>query len=584
MVRRSVWNRGGVPAPRVLLTALTAAAFASAIPNGFVWIDHWQIESGGLIAHSWAEFWQAIRQPLGAMPGWEGTAPYARPTVIAALSAVHAVAGTQPAAYHALSVSVHLANVLLLYGVLGDLAVPQTAAFLTSALFAVHPVQTAAVSWISGIADPLFALFVLAAFRLQLVVARRTPRAHLLQCLSLLAFTLALGSKETAAIFPFLLLAAYLMFPAAVVRRSAAASLAGWQAILPFLVVLAGAGAYRWGVLHGTAFGGMAAFPFSVRVQTVPRLLLSYLTLPLRFTALTVCDDYRVSTSWDGAAVGALAALVALIGCAIAVYKRQPHPAFALFWILLALVPVLNLVPILHYRADRFFYFPMIGWALGAVMLTRWVVGHAPRRLADGLAFAGMGVIVVLGALTVRRNLLFADDITLFASTVQVSPLCLEAHTALGDAYLRAGRVAEAVEHYQRARAPQPDRASYVVVPKVLINLGMAEMARHEYAAAAAVFAQAHALQPQLLHPLFGLGIANLAQGRTAAGVQWLEQARAIDPSDPDVTFNLALGYDRVGRSAEAVTLYRQYLSIAEHGRARALAEGRLRALRGTEE
>ena len=84
--------------PPALLAVLTVAAFANAVPNGFVWIEHWQVESGGLIAGSLGELWTAFREPLGNIPGWEGAAPYARPLVITVLSVVRALADLHPAA------------------------------------------------------------------------------------------------------------------------------------------------------------------------------------------------------------------------------------------------------------------------------------------------------------------------------------------------------------------------------------------------------------------------------------------------------------------------------------------------------
>ena len=108
----------------------------------------------------------------------------------------------------------------------------------------------------------------------------------------------------------------------------------------------------------------------------------------------------------------------------------------------------------------------------------------------------------------------------------------------------------------------------------------MAHLARADYAAADAAFGEAHAQQPELLHPLFGLGIANLGLGRVAAAVTWLEQAHDRAPDDPDVVLNLALGYDRLGRPSDALPLYHRYLDVAPRGRERALAEERIRSLR----
>jgi Flp pilus assembly protein TadD len=582
---------GSLRAPRMLLVSLTIAAFANATLNGFVWLDHWQVESGGLIVRTWSQLWSALQQPLGAMPGWEGTAPYARPSVVVVLSVVHAIAGDHPAAYHLTLELLHLANVLLAYGVLSALPIDRTVSLLTAALFAVHPLQTAAVSWVSGIADPLFALFTLLALRLQLAASAGTRRAGLARVGALFSFVFALGAKETAAIFPALLALTYLRFPTALPASDGGrARSRGWailREIAPSCILLIGAALYRLHVLQASAFGRtLGAVPFEDRLRTLPRLLLSYLTLPLRLGSLTVCDDYVLSTRWDASTVRATVALGVLCAGLIWGWRRFRYLTFGTLWMLLALLPALNIVPILHYRADRFFYFPFIGWSLACVALLRGglaAVARATqmpsRRLHRSAALLAALVLLLLTSLTIRRNAGFIDDLVLFQSTLRVSPFCREAHTTLGDAYLRAGRYSDAIAEYEQARTVQPDRVSYVVMPKVLINLGMAEIGRGNYDAAEAAFMGAHRLQPQLLHPLFGLGIANLGLGRTATAATWLEQAYALAPDDPDVMLNLALSYDRLGRQTEALVLYRRYIDGHPHGRARGLAEQRVQAL-----
>ena len=407
---------------------------------------------------------------------------------------------------------------------------------------------------------------------------------------AVLSFAVALGAKETALVFPLLLAAAYLLLPVTTcgqdsnpVRRNLPRQLT--LLLAPYLLLVVVDIAYRHLVLGAGAMGGnWAGIALAVRLWTAPRLILSYLTLPLRFASLTVCDDYALSTGLDPASLAAAGVVILLlIGVALS-FGRWPQLGFAAVWMLVSLLPALNLIPILHYRADRFFYFPFVGWSLAVVTVAQRAIDAFARAESRGrwrrqAAIAGSAALLGLAVFTVWRNTLFADDRRLFEATVAVSPFCREAHTGLGDAYLRLGRDQDAVAQYELARAPRPGRVSYVVLPKVLINLGMAQLARRDYAAAEAAFTEAHQRQPGLLHPLFGLGVANLALGRISTGVSWLEQAYALDATDPDVSFNLALGYDRLGRRAEASAMYRQYLAIAPHGRARELAQQRLQAL-----
>jgi tetratricopeptide (TPR) repeat protein len=427
-------------------------------------------------------------------------------------------------------------------------------------------------------------LFILLAFRCELARPATRRARFLLRGAAVASFGIALGAKETAAVFPLLLALIYICMPRASGTLSTSRTVAR---VAPYLVLLAAALLYRMAVLHAGAVGaGFGATPLAVRLRTVPRLIMSYVTLPLRFTALTVCDDYRLSVAWDAWTIAAPLAVFAMLIALARWWRRFPFVALGTAWMLLTLIPVLNVVPILHYRADRFFYLPLLGWALAAITLAdagrrvlqqRRLVSPTASRTVTGIVVA-VGIVALIG-LTVRRNALFIDDATLFEATLRASPLCREARTALGDTYLRTGRASDAVTQYEQALLPQPDRASYVVVPKVLINLGMAQLSRDNYAAALTAFTRAHQLQPGLLHPLFGLGVANLALGRTQAAVGWLEQAYALDPNEPDVVFNLALGNDRLGRSQDARRLYHHYLDIAPHGRTRRLAEERLQRL-----
>ncbi|MBI3783840.1 MAG: tetratricopeptide repeat protein [Deltaproteobacteria bacterium] len=562
--------------PYVALASLALAAFATTLDNGFVWIDHWQIESGGLIARSWPELAQAVLQPLGSMEGWREAAPYTRPTVIVVLSLVNLLAGISAPAYHALCVGLHVANTALVYSLLGALGAVPVVAWFSAAIFAVHPLQTAAVSWISGIADPLGAFFLLVAWRFE-VAGRRGGRRLRYYGAAALSFALALGAKETAAVLPLLIAAAYLCVPTNL--RSEKRWSAALRSVWPFLLVLAAVFAYRCLVLSGAALGVQGpAFPLRVRLQTLSRLLVDYLLLPLRFAALTTCDDFRVSLTWTAEDTLATAALGALT---LVVYWLRRHLRqlpFAVVCMTICLLPALNLVPILHYRADRFFYLPMMGWSLGVVATVHYVLARSPRLRRIGVALAVAATVALLVS-TVRRNRLFHDDLTLFEQVVQVSPHCREAHTTLGDAYLHAGRSADAAAHYESALVGESDRASYVVLPKVLINLGLARLAQHRYQEAIAALRRAHDIEPQLANPVFGLGVAHMALGESAEGMRWLEQADALQANDPDIVLDLARAYDQAGRSAEAIDRYRQYLGLVIRGRAREAVAHRVQEL-----
>ncbi len=63
--------------------------------------------------------------------------------------------GLNPVAYHLVSILLHLLNAFFIFLLLVRFSFSKNASFIAALLFLVHPVQVEAVSYISGLADPL---------------------------------------------------------------------------------------------------------------------------------------------------------------------------------------------------------------------------------------------------------------------------------------------------------------------------------------------------------------------------------------------------------------------------------------------
>ncbi len=82
----------------------------------------------------------------------------------------------------------------------------KTVALLSSILFAIHPIQTEAISYASGMGDPLSMVLMLTT----ILLSFSTKKRYLL--LSFITCTLALLSKEITLILPFLILLAHVFY------------------------------------------------------------------------------------------------------------------------------------------------------------------------------------------------------------------------------------------------------------------------------------------------------------------------------------------------------------------------------------
>src|SRR4051812_3471886 len=190
----AVW---GVP----LVLLATTVVFSPALNFQFVFDDRYQIANNPTIA-SWSYLPQYFRsQVWGFTSTWTN---YYRPLFLVALRTWQSVVDFDPVGWHAFPIFVHLLNIGLVFAVARKLTRDVITALISSAIFAVHPVHIESVAAVFGITDPLMAASLLASFYC-LLHWEETTRAVWLM-LSTVLFTSALLTKESAIVFPLVLL------------------------------------------------------------------------------------------------------------------------------------------------------------------------------------------------------------------------------------------------------------------------------------------------------------------------------------------------------------------------------------------
>jgi arylsulfatase A-like enzyme/Flp pilus assembly protein TadD len=127
-----------------------------------------------------------------------------------------------------------------------------------------------------------------------------------------------------------------------------------------------------------------------------------------------------------------------------------------------------------------------------------------------------------------------------------------ETLNALGIAYIRDGRRADAARTFERVLAIDPDSS----VP--LENLGVMALERNDLAAARRYFERAVAADPRSSRAHGGLGVVSLRDGRGAAAIDEWKQAVQLDPRNFDAVYNAGTTLAREGRFEEA----RPYLEL----------------------
>jgi tetratricopeptide (TPR) repeat protein len=108
----------------------------------------------------------------------------------------------------------------------------------------------------------------------------------------------------------------------------------------------------------------------------------------------------------------------------------RPILAVALMWIVISYFPVSN-VPVLlpTVRAERFWYFPMIGWGIVFALTSAWLLNHAKSIASQRVIIGVVSVFLVFQCFCARRHANdYKDDLTFWDATRRAVPRSAKAH------------------------------------------------------------------------------------------------------------------------------------------------------------
>ena len=310
---------------------------------------------------------------------------------------------------------------------------------LATALLGLHPLQAGSVTWVTGRAETLPAIGLLAA-ALLLARSGTASRPALLRALALAAFAAALFAKEQAA--PFVLLVPLLL---PVLRPRAR-----WAWTAAFGLVVLGFAAATFAVLsHGAVLRSpwTAGEHLLVVARTVAHAVKS-----LAWPHDAVLHQMTISP-WNGAPPGdlALAAAAAALWIAIGVVgRRHPVARVCWGWTTLTLLPVLNIAPMNLALGSYRLVLPLVGLsglaATGVGILAARAPGRA--RLVYGAAAA---IAILLGVQTARHAPAWSSELRFLQARLEADPTAADPLTVGGGKLYLAGRLDEARNFFDAA-------------------------------------------------------------------------------------------------------------------------------------
>jgi tetratricopeptide (TPR) repeat protein len=472
--------------------------------------------------------------------------------------------GLEPGRHHLTSVLFHIANILLLFGILRRMTDDMWRCLIVAVLFALHPLHAQSVAWVAERKDVLSTLFgfLTLGYYFRYVAYRGIGRYVLI----LLFFILGLMAKPMIVTLTFVMLLLdywpLQRYPFQCVKKVKTAG--GPTDTLFFLIAekmplfIMAAGSSLVTLIAqkaGGAVGSIEAYPFSLRMANALIAYMGYIAK--LFWPVNLAAIYPYNWELPVWQVWLACFFIFGISCfTIKSYKSKPWFLVGWLWYLGTLVPVIGLVQVgTQAMADLYTYFPLIGiyiiiaWGLSDLM-ARW------RYRKVGLATLAVAITGVLMVASWRQIGYWRDTVTLLKRAVEVTGANYMAYNNIGQGLLVAGKAREAVENFKKSLEINPRSAI------AHFNLGLALAGQDRLKEALGSCAEAVRLKPDFAEAYNCQGKTQLRLGKPDQAVLNYQQAIKIDPTYAEAYNNLGNALFRLGKNDQALASYQQAITI----------------------
>lgn len=431
--------------------------------------------------------------------------------------------GGKPFMFHLSSLIFHTINVYLAFLLTIQLSGNRVAAWFVALGFGLHPLHVESFAWASERKDVLYGMFGLAGSICWVKYMQRRDIRQLLP--ALLAFIAALASKPMAIMLPYmwLLLSVY-MSPGQIRNIWKDKYLSG-----SFVLMLIFSGIFTWFTYSAQkeygALRDIAGLGMWENIQIAAHGMWFYVLkgiLPVQLSAL-----YPYPPVSEGLPLRFLLALIALIPAAWLLFyfrKKIKIQLLGLGWLLLSLVPVLQLIPAgSAIMADRYFY--LGAWGFLFALYFSW-----PKKPVFVL-------ILIWAGLCFMRLPVWKNGYALFTDIIKQYPDDPTAANNLGNWLEKNGKGQDACVYYAQAVKLKPD------FPQALFNLAVCRFQAGSAEEARALNMQAVQANPEFAEAWSNLGSNYGALGKNDSAGFAIRRALQIKPEFSDAWNNMGMYY-----------------------------------------
>lgn len=452
---------------RTILVISVLFVFINSLPNDFIFDDTILVENSLNVMNT--GFWDLIFSY--------------RPLRYITYALDYRIFGMNPWGFRLMNIVYHALTVLSLFWMLKIFGLSKRAAFVASLVFAIHPVHTDSVSYISGRRDVVMGLFSVQSVGWfmkfynsigvkdfpHLKDVRKVRSMILPLLLSLFFLFLSISSKEMGATIPLIFIL-YIFY-----KDGAKLLKKQWFYVVMLLLLIL----FSFFVFFAISSGGSGLVSLKgvnyhgnspeVHYLTATTIWFHYLKLTL-FPLVLILDNanYPLVSEWNFKVFFSILSMFAYIWIiwrmATIPRKTEEEKSFTTaiaFWMVffvISLGPVLQIIPLHEIVAIHYLYIPVIAFCvIAGVLYDHFAGAYAKDQALKSRIIHYFPTVILLLLLsffsirTLKRNFELKDLWTVFHADEKWEPLSFRGYFSLGALYVEMGFPNKALEYYRKA-------------------------------------------------------------------------------------------------------------------------------------
>lgn len=432
---------------------------------------------------------------------------------------------------HIQSVIQHIIVTWLVFTVTAMLFNNKTAT-LTAFLFAVHPINTETVSWISGRLYMFLAFFTLLTIILYLTYLNSKDKKHLIYTTTIYILGLVLFRRSVLLITPLLLITIDQTFLNK--KFNLKSALKTWPIVLSSLgfVFIYLSQAFETRVndlgsfynISGQSSNTTLNFLENITFILTRTVYTTYWAIKLVIFPkdLTIYHEGEIITQTTFYTMIAVT-IIFLISMLVSLFKNRTIFGLLVFFIF-GFIYAYSPVQVSWFIAERYLYIPVIAFC---ILVAKLLIATEKWFEVKYLAFYILGPILFIYSIrTMVRNVDWSTRQNLWEATQRVSPNSPRVYNNLGDVYTQPE---DSIKMFQIAIQLDPNYAD------AYHNLGNIYLKLEDYDKAKLNLQKAYELNPSMYQAIYKLGVIEFRQNNLIGAQEYFLQALRMNDTDTQI-------------------------------------------------